>query len=136
MRTTNTFLIAVMLGVAAALGTSAALRTVHLGASAAKSSTVPNHAIKQRTAKLNRAEVSLRQALAKKPPKLPRVPHFKPVHVPSAPAAPVAAPATAAPAPHVIYQRPPPIIVHKHRAGGEDGGHDHEGGGDGGGHDD
>jgi len=134
MKSTGTFIVAMMLGVAAALGTSAALHTVHLGAAASKAGTVPDRVIADRMAKLKRAEVSLRQALAKRPPKLPRVPHFKPVQPPPTPAA---APApTAAPAPHVIYQRPPPIIIHKHRAGAGDDGHDHEGGHDGGGGDD
>lgn len=132
MRNANTFVLAMLLGVAAALGTSAVLHTVQLGAAATKASTVPNRLIARRTAKLNRAEVSLRRALAKKPPKLPRVPHFKQVHVPPTPAASAAPVAAQAPAPPVVYRRPPPIIMHTHHGGeSEHEGQDHEGGGGG-----
>jgi hypothetical protein len=93
---------------------------------------------------LDREQIALRRALAKRPPRLPKVPKFAPVAAAPAPApaAPVSiqAPATAS-APRVRYVRPAPIVVVKHRSHGDDEGEhesehesehegEHEGGGD------
>jgi hypothetical protein len=95
--------VAVLLALASIFGVVAATRTAGLGAAAHAST--PDAAIVARQQRLDRAEASLRKALADRPPTLPAVP---------------AAPATAAaPTPRVVYRRPAPIVVIKHRAGGE-----------------
>ena len=132
----HTLIVALSLAFAAVVGTIALTKTVHLGqASAAKP--VPKAVISKRARQLNRFEASLRAALKRTPPavpkKLPPIPA-----VAAAPAAPAAPSVSAAPAPaappaatqRVVYVRPAPIIIHKHRAGGESDGSDH---GDGGG---
>jgi hypothetical protein len=109
----HTFVIAAMIALAAVSGAVALSRTLGLGAA----SRHPNDAlIVARTQQLNRFERSLHRQLA------------------NAPKVPTAAPAVSAqPAPvqRVVYVRPKPIIVHKHRAGGEheaEQGGEHEGG--------
>ena len=60
---------------AAIAGTVAATKSVHLGHSAAASTTQSaSSVVAQRSAALDRIEVSLRKALAQKPPKLPPLP--------------------------------------------------------------
>jgi hypothetical protein len=128
----HTLIVALSLAFAAVVGTVALTSTVQLGKTSTKP--VAQSAIAKRTAQLDRFEASLRAQLRKHPPKVPKLP---PAPAPaSAPAASAAAPA-AAPAPpssvqRVVYVRPAPIVVHKHRAGGE---HESEGSdhGDGGG---
>ncbi len=71
---------------------------------------------------LDRMEVSLRKALAQKPPKLPALPHTV-----SGGGAPVGAAPAQQTAQRVIYVRPAPHIVTIHRAGG---GHENEHEGD------
>jgi hypothetical protein len=93
----NALLIAVLIGFAALAGTFAATRTTHLGAAAQKQNAA---VIAQRQRQLAAGEAALRKALAAKP-------------------APVkATPATASGAQRVVYVRPAPIVIHKHRAGG------------------
>ena len=123
MNRTHAAVIAGVLALAALAGMLAATRTTTLGASAQQSSAA---ALARRTQQLDRFEAALRRQLAAKTPKLPAVPH-----VPAA--TPISAGA-AAPAPQqVIYRRPAPVVVVKHRAGGEHEGGEHEGSGDGGG---
>jgi hypothetical protein len=121
---TQTLIVALSLAFAAVVGTVALTKTVHLGQAAA-AKPVAKSLIAKRTAQLDRFEASLRAELRKKPPKVPKVPSA-PVAAPAVPA-PAAAPA-AAPAPaatqRVVYVRPAPIVIHKHRAGGE---HESEG---------
>jgi hypothetical protein len=129
MQRANALIIALLLGTAVVVGSVAALKTDGLKSASAKPA-VSNRAFARRSARLDRAEIALRKALARRPPKLPKVPHFSPV-APQAAAAPVAAP----PPRIVRYVRPAPIVVVKHHAGGEgeyehEGG-DHEGGGGG-----
>jgi hypothetical protein len=116
--------VALSLAFAAVAGTVALTKTVHLGQASAKPA-VSKRLIANRAAQLNRFEASLRAQLRRTPPVVPKVP--------PAPAA-AATPAVSAPAPvasqRVVYVRPAPIIVHKHRAGGE---HEGSDGGDGGG---
>jgi hypothetical protein len=130
----HTLVVALSLAFAAVVGTIALTKTVHLGQASAKP--VSPTVISKRTRQLDRFEASLMAALKKKPPAIPKLPPTPVVSAtPAAPpvSAPVAAPA-AAPAPpqRVVYVRPAPIIIHKHRAGGE---HESEGSdhGDGGG---
>jgi hypothetical protein len=113
---------AVLLAFNAVVGTVALTRTIHLGHASHKASST---LIARRTAQLDRFEASLKAQLAKKPPPLPKKP---PPATYAAPATPAAAPAVAAP--QVRYVRPAPIIIHKHRAGGEHEIGDSAGGGD------
>lgn len=134
----HAFVLALALGLAATIGAIAAINTAQLGQPQAKaSSTVAsqNAALRSRSRLLDRQEAALTQALAKRPPRLPKVPKFAPAPAPAATqigstAAPAAAPAAAAP--RVQYVRPAPIVVVKHRSHGDDGGHEleHEGGDD------
>lgn len=121
-------IVALSLAFAAVTGTIALTRTVHLGQAATKHA-VSQSAIAKRRAQLNRFEASLRAELRKKPPPVPKVPP-----APAVSPAPAAASASAAPlasSQRVIYRRPAPIVIHKHRpGGGEHEGADH---GDGGG---
>jgi hypothetical protein len=106
---------AALLAVNAVVGTVALTRTVHLGQAAhASSSTL----VAKRTAQLDRFEASLHAQLAKKPPPLPKVPSG------SASGGTTVSAGSGALAPRVRYVRPAPIVVHKHRAGGE---YEHEG---------
>jgi hypothetical protein len=103
MTRTSALLVSLAIGVAAIFGVFAVSRTLSLG-SHAQSATAAQVAAKTR--QLARYEASLRKALAQKPPALP----------------PAATGATAVPAAQpirVVYHRPPPIVIHKHRAGGE-----------------
>ena len=125
MPRTHAFIVALSLAFAAVVGTVALTRTVHLGQAAAGSGVSPA-VVARRKAQLDRFEASLRAQLRHVPPAVPKVP-TTPVNAPAAAPAPSAQ--------RVVYVRPPTIIIHKHRAGGE---HEHEGSdhGDGGGHDD
>ena len=120
---------AVLLACNAVLGTVALTHTLHLGqASQQASQKAASALIAKRTTQLDRFEASLKAHLAKKPPPLPEVPPAT-TSVASSPST-----AAVASAPQVRYVRPAPIIVHKHRPGGEgepEGSEsDHRGGGD------
>ncbi len=125
------FIVVLALAFAAVMGMIALTKTVHLGQAAAAKHTVSSWVIAKRKTQLDRFEASLRAELKRRPPAIPKLPPAA-----AASTSPVAAP-TAAPAPaaqRVVYRRPAPIIVHKHRpGGGEREGADH---GDGGGGDD
>jgi hypothetical protein len=118
----HVLLVALVLAVAAIFGVVALARTAHVGAAAHARTTVSSATIARRGRALDRLELSLRTALAKKPPALPAVPK--------------AQRGSAATAPRVTYVRPAPIVVSRPSAAG--GEHDHEGGSDdrGGGMDD
>lgn len=108
-------IVALSLAFAAVTGTIALTKTVHLGQAAAKPA-VSDRLIAKRAAMMARFEASLRAQLRKRPPAVPRLPR-----VPAASSIPAAsaAPAAVAAAPQrVVYVRPAPIVVHKHRAGG------------------
>lgn len=133
----HAFVIALALGLAAAVGALAAMNTARLGQPQAKAAdgAAQTAALLKRTRLLDRQEVALRRALAKRPPKLPKVPRFAPVKTP--PPAPVTVAASAAPAAapaasqqRVQYVRPAPIVVVKHRSHGDDGEQQGGGGGD------
>ena len=118
MKKTNVALIAGLLALAAVLGTVAATRTVSLGV-ANKQAT--NATVNARTRQLDAYAASLRRALAHKPPALPKVPKSA--------AAPALSPNGQAPVQKVVYRRPPPIVIVKHRPHADDGFEQADGGG-------
>lgn len=127
----HALIVSLILGLAAAAGAVAAVRTAHLGQSSAKAttSTAQTGALLKRQRLLNREEAALKRAPSKRPPKLPQVPKF-PAAAPQAQLASGSAPA----APSVRYVRPAPIVVVTHRShNGE--GESHDDGGEGGGDD-
>ena len=100
MKKTQALGITLLLGIAAAAGALALVRTTSV-ASPARQATVPDAVIAQLNRELDRSEAKLRQALARKPPKLP-----------------LATRQVGAPRPEqVVYVRPKPIVVHTARAG-------------------
>jgi len=132
MQRANAVLIALLLGAAVVIGSVAALKTADLKSASAKPG-VSARTIARRNARLDKAEIALRKALQRRPPKLPAVPHYPAVSAPQ-----VSASTASASAPRIIrYVRPAPIVVTTHHAGGDDGheyeheGGDHEGGGGG-----
>ncbi|HUZ16417.1 MAG TPA: hypothetical protein VMU72_09615 [Gaiellaceae bacterium] len=128
-------LIALVICAAATAGLYAAVHTVRLGQKAPAPS-VSAQQVALRQAKLAAWSRSLHATLVKRPPALPKLPHFAPVAVQPAPA-PSAAPA---PAP-VTYVRAPTVVKYKHATAGtktttttgwSDDGSGGNGGGDGG----
>ncbi len=101
MRKIHIAVVALLLGLAATLGTLAATRTVGLGASSHRAQDV---LIQKRSRQLDAFEASLRRQLAQKAPALPAVQG-----------------AASAAAPRIVYHRPPPIIVTTHSHHGDDG---------------
>lgn len=125
--------IAGLLAVAAVFGTVAATKTTKLGATQKSTDAAQ---ILARTKQLDRFEASLRKELAKKLPALPKLPKASAPHaVNVSAAAPARAAGSAPAAQRVIYRRPAPIVITKHRAGGEHEGGEHGGEGGGGGDD-
>ena len=124
----HAFVIAIFFGLAAAVGALAAINTARLGGPEAKAVSTQSQSaqLQRRSRLLNSQAAALRRTLAKRPPKLPRVPAFNPAGTPAS------APATA-PSARVQYVRPAPVIVVKHRSHEGD---DHEDGDDGGSSDD
>lgn len=147
-------LIALVISAGATGVVYAGVATAHLGQASA-ASTVPAKQLAARQAKLAAWRHSLKAALAKRPPALPKLPHFAPVHVQAAaaPAAPVVAAVAphATVKPHVTYVKPPPVVKYEPAPAtttttttttsswsddgdddGDHGGHDggHDGGGD------
>ena len=120
MQRANALVIALLLGAAVVIGSVAALKTTEVKDASAKPA-VSAQALTQRSKRLDSVQIALRNALARRPPKLPSVPHY-----------PTVAQGRAAP-PVVRYVRPAPIVVVHHRARGEEpeyGEREHEGGGD------
>ena len=106
----HALIVSLMLGLALAVGTIAAVRTTQAAHPAATAGHVSSASLAQRSKALDRVEASLNRALARRPPKLPRVPSFPPA----------TAQAAAAP-PQIQYVRRAPIVVIKHRHHGDDG---------------
>jgi type II secretory pathway pseudopilin PulG len=100
MKKIHALAVAAILAVSAAFGLLAATRTAGLHSANASASSA---AVAARAHRLDRVEASLRRALRDKPPALP----------------PLLAPRAAPPAPQVVYKRPAPIIVVKHRPSSE-----------------
>jgi hypothetical protein len=128
MKQTHIFVVAIGLAAAAGFGLLAVSKTTTLGASARRAS---DATITAQTRKLDRFEASLRQALARRTPALPKVPVVRPVPPASSPA-----PATAVPQQQVVYRRPPPVVVHTQSSHHGDDGYEGSERGDGGGGDD
>lgn len=114
MKKIHALAIALLLAVATGLGLVAATKTAGLRARTAAAPPAAE-AIAAGSHKLDRVEAALHRALRDKPPALP------PLTVSRAPAA-------AAP-PQVVYRRPAPIVVLKHRSQHE-AEHEDEGGDD------
>jgi hypothetical protein len=104
MNKLHALVVAAILAVGAGFGFVASTRTVGLS-SAAPSAGASSAAVSARAHKLDRVEASLRRALRDRPPALPAVP--------------AAGGSAVAAVPRVVYHRPAPIIVVKHRSGGE-----------------
>ena len=96
--------VAAILAVSAGFGLVAATRTAGLH-SASGSAGAPPSAITARAKRLSRVEASLRRALRDKPPALPALPSSRSTAVVAAP--------------RVVYHRPAPIVVVKHRSSSE-----------------
>jgi hypothetical protein len=130
MRPRHAAAISLLLALSVAAGAFAAQRTMATASSASAKSTRLSPVLVRRARALDRMEVALRRALRQRPPALPHVPHFKPIHV--APATiggtslAATAPNASTVAPRTIFVRPPAHIVTIHRHGGE-GGDDGEG---------
>ena len=103
MNRIHSTLIALVIGAAATAGLYAALHTVRLGQKAAQP-TVSARALAARQAKLTAWGRALDTALAKRPPALPKLPHFSPVQ----------APAPSVAQPHVTYVQAPPVVKYEH----------------------
>jgi hypothetical protein len=112
----HAILVTLVLALAAVLGAVALGHTLGLGAAANKAN---DALVAKRTQQLDRFEASLRRQLGQKAVALPAIPQ--------APTASTKAPQ------RVVYVRPKPIVIHKHRAGGE---YEAEGADHGGGFDD
>lgn len=114
MNRTRALIVSLAVGLAAIAGVFALGHTLAL--SNATSSTT-DQKVAQRTRQLNRYEASLRKTLAQKPPVLPAVPRAGSTGSTLQLATGTAAPGVASA--RVIYHRPPPVVVIKHRAGGD-----------------
>ena len=100
MKKTQALGITLLLGAAAAAGALALVRTSAVARPAGQTA-VPDAVVAQLNRELDRSEAKLRQALARKPPKL------RPLTG-----------RTGAPQPEqIVYVRPKPIVVHSARAG-------------------
>ena len=106
MSRSHAVLVSLAVGLTAVAGVFALGRTVALSAQSHRTADV---LVARRAAQLDRYEASLRRALARKPPPLPRVPAASSTLETAAPA-------------RVIYHRPPPVVVIAHRSGE----HEHE----------
>ncbi len=96
----HALVVAAMFGLAAVIGFTALSRTVQLGSASRHAN---DALVVAKTQQLNAFERSLHRQLA----------------AAKSPAAAVLAPAPKPRTPRVVYVRPAPIVVHKHRAGGE-----------------
>ncbi|MGD0166372.1 MAG: hypothetical protein ABSC51_03665 [Gaiellaceae bacterium] len=112
MRPGHIVAVAVLIGVAAAIGTYAATRTTELGAeSRAASHKTVDRLVTAQTRRLDAFETSLRKMLARKPPKLPPLPKAQ-----VQPQASVQVVYSLAPAPVVRISRPAPVVTVRHTA--------------------
>jgi hypothetical protein len=100
MKKIHALAVAAILAVSAVFGFLAATKAAGLHSANTTSSSA---AVIARAHRLDRVEASLRRALRDKPPALPALPSAR----------------SAAPAPQVVYKRPAPIVVLKHRASSE-----------------
>ncbi|HZO62840.1 MAG TPA: hypothetical protein VFB35_07650 [Gaiellaceae bacterium] len=101
MKKFHALTVALVLATTAIVGVVAATRTTNLAAG----SSADRAALTARAHRLDRLQASLRKALADRPPALP------PLRTSAGTAPPRAQ--------RVVYRRPAPIVVIKHRPGGE-----------------
>lgn len=113
MNRAHALIVSFGVAVAAIAGVFALTSTVSLSGQARAST---DKQVATRTAQLDRYEASLRKALAQKPPRLPAIPAAGIQFAGAQSAAPAGVPSTPV---RVVYHRPPPIVVVKHRAGSE-----------------
>ena len=111
MNRTRALIVSLAVGLAAVAGVFALGNTFSLGKQAHATTDRRSHS----APRTHRYEASLRKALAQKPPRCR--PYRRSQRRPIASSA--SAPVQSATPVRVIYHRPPPIIVIKHRAGGE-----------------
>lgn len=119
MRKSHVLVLAVVTAVGAMLGAYALTKTTALGVEARAASTKDvDVTVATRTRQLNALEISLRKALAKKPPKLPALPpKVKASPLQSAPRTYASAPVTAsAPAPVRRVTASAPVVRRVKRA--------------------
>jgi hypothetical protein len=102
MKRMHALVVAAILAVSGAFGLVAATRTAGMRSA---SPSVSSTALSARSHKLARVEASLRRALRDRPPALPALPASRGSAVNAAP--------------HVVFHRPAPIIVVKHRPSSE-----------------
>jgi hypothetical protein len=86
MKRRHAVLISLAVAATTVAGALAASKTMVLSAKTTKPKPVASTVIVKHRRALDRWEASLRKALAKKPPKLPRIPHYPRVYIPSVPA--------------------------------------------------
>ena len=106
MKKTHAVAVALLLGLAAVFGVLAAGRTAGLGAAA--HTQTPSASISGRAQQLDRVALQLQRALRNRPPALPPLP--------------AASQSVSVAAPRVVYRRPAPIVVVKHRSHHDDSG--------------
>jgi hypothetical protein len=130
VKTVHAISIALLLGLAAALGAVAATKTVAAGHAPATSAPTAAPSVASREARLAHWQRQLQRALHHRLPKLPRLVHFPRVVAPAAPA-PAFIAQTAAPAQRTIY-----VHAKAPRASAHPGEHEDDGRSGDGGHDD
>jgi len=110
MKKSHVFVLAVLIAGGATLGTFALTRTTELGVQARATSTKDVGAVvATRTRQLDAMEISLRKALAKKPPRLPALPKLEAPPPQPAPRVYASSPvAAAAPAPVTVTRAAAP----------------------------
>jgi len=99
--------LSIAIGIIAIIGLLAVTRTVGLGNRARSATGVQ---IARQSAALDRYAASLRRTLARSAAPLPLAPAGSTTTAPQAAGQPV----------RIVYHRPPPIVIHTHRSGGED----------------
>jgi hypothetical protein len=117
MRKPHALAVSCLFAATAVTGATAAMKTVHLGTATVKAVPVPAGIVASRSAKLDGWAASLRRARASRPPKLPAVPVFPYVPIPTMPAPTlevaqrvVAAQQPAAPTPAVTTIQASPVV--------------------------
>ena len=116
MNRTRALITSLLVALAAVAGVFALSHTLTLSNQA---NSATDQQVARRTAQLDRYEASLRRALAQKPPALPAVPAAKEMGTAGSTLQVAASAPARSVAPRIVYHRPPPVVVIKHRAGGE-----------------
>lgn len=85
MTRTSGLAISLLAGGAVAVGAYSGLTRAHLGLQPSPQARAARSVVAARDANLNRYAATLDSALARRPPRLPGVPHYKPVVIPKVP---------------------------------------------------